>query len=75
MSATAQRPDDLMGLSEDEYGTILDIMGRTPNFTELSIFSVMWSEHCSYKSSKFWLKTLPTEGPQVIQGPAKMRRH
>ncbi|MGY8956027.1 MAG: phosphoribosylformylglycinamidine synthase subunit PurL [Alphaproteobacteria bacterium] len=71
MSATAQRPDDLMGLSEDEYDTILDIMGRTPNFTELSIFSVMWSEHCSYKSSKFWLKTLPTEGPQVIQGPGE----
>ena len=71
VSATAQRPDDLMGLSEDEYGTILDIMGRTPNFTELSIFSVMWSEHCSYKSSKFWLKTLPTEGPQVIQGPRR----
>ncbi|MBO6783997.1 MAG: phosphoribosylformylglycinamidine synthase subunit PurL [Alphaproteobacteria bacterium] len=71
MSQTATRPDDLMGLSEDEYDTILDIMGRAPNFTELSIFSVMWSEHCSYKSSKFWLKTLPTEGPQVIQGPGE----
>ncbi len=71
MSETATRPDDLMGLSEDEYDTILDIMGRDPNFTELSIFSVMWSEHCSYKSSKFWLKTLPTEGPQVIQGPGE----
>ncbi|MDE0781035.1 MAG: phosphoribosylformylglycinamidine synthase subunit PurL, partial [Alphaproteobacteria bacterium] len=71
MSATARRPEDLMGLSEDEYDTILDIMGRDPNFTELSIFSVMWSEHCSYKSSKFWLKTLPTEGPQVIQGPGE----
>ena len=71
MSAPAQRPEDLMGLSEDEYDTILDIMGRDPNFTELSIFSVMWSEHCSYKSSKFLLKTLPTDGPQVIQGPGE----
>lgn len=71
MSATAQRPEDLMGLSEEEYDTILEIMGRDPNFTELSIFSVMWSEHCSYKSSKFWLKTLPTDGPQVIQGPGE----
>jgi len=71
MSDTAPRPDDLMGLSNEEYDTILEIMGRDPNFTELSIFSVMWSEHCSYKSSKFWLKTLPTEGPQVIQGPGE----
>ncbi len=71
MSATAPRPEDLMGLSEEEYDTILEIMGRDPNFTELSIFSVMWSEHCSYKSSKFWLKTLPTDGPQVIQGPGE----
>jgi len=71
MSETAARPNDLMGLSEDEYDTILEIMGREPNFTELSIFSVMWSEHCSYKSSKVWLKTLPTEGPQVIQGPGE----
>jgi len=71
MSATAQRPEDLMGLSDEEFDTILEIMGREPNFTELSIFSVMWSEHCSYKSSKFWLKTLPTDGPQVIQGPGE----
>jgi phosphoribosylformylglycinamidine synthase II len=71
MSEAAARPNDLMGLSEDEYDTILEIMGREPNFTELSIFSVMWSEHCSYKSSKVWLKTLPTEGPQVIQGPGE----
>jgi phosphoribosylformylglycinamidine synthase II len=71
MSETAARPNDLMGLSADEYDTILEIMGREPNFTELSIFSVMWSEHCSYKSSKVWLKTLPTEGPQVIQGPGE----
>ena len=59
------------GLTPDEYQTLLDIMGREPNMTELGIFSVMWSEHCSYKSSRKWLKTLPTEGPQVIQGPGE----
>jgi len=60
------------GISEDEYAKILEIMdGRAPNLTELGIFSVMWSEHCSYKSSKKWLKTLPTEGPQVICGPGE----
>jgi len=70
MSA-APRPDDLMGLSADEYDRAVAILGRAPNVTELGIFSVMWSEHCSYKSSKKWLKTLPTEGPQVIQGPGE----
>ena len=50
---------------------MLQIMGRTPTMTEFGIFSVMWSEHCSYKSSKRWLKTLPTEGPQVICGPGE----
>ncbi len=59
------------GLSEAEYGKVLEIMGREPNLTELGIFSVMWSEHCSYKSSKKWLKTLPTEGPRVICGPGE----
>jgi phosphoribosylformylglycinamidine synthase len=59
------------GLSEEEYGRVLEIMGREPNLLELGIFSVMWSEHCSYKSSKKWLKTLPTTGPQVIQGPGE----
>ncbi len=59
------------GLSEDEYKRVLDIMGRPPNITELGIFSVMWSEHCSYKSSKKWLKTLPTEAPWVICGPGE----
>ena len=59
------------GLSEAEYAKVLDIMGREPNITELGIFSVMWSEHCSYKSSKIWLKTLPTEAPWVIQGPGE----
>jgi phosphoribosylformylglycinamidine (FGAM) synthase-like enzyme len=71
MSDAVERPDDLMGLSDDEYDKVVEIMGRTPNLTELGIFSVMWSEHCSYKSSKKWLKTLPTEGPQVIQGPGE----
>ncbi len=59
------------GLSESEYAKVLDIMGREPNITELGIFSVMWSEHCSYKSSKKWLKTLPTEAPWVICGPGE----
>jgi len=59
------------GLSPKEYGKVLEIMGRTPNITELGIFSVMWSEHCSYKSSKHWLKTLPTEAPWVICGPGE----
>ncbi|HEY7688642.1 MAG TPA: phosphoribosylformylglycinamidine synthase subunit PurL, partial [Dongiaceae bacterium] len=59
------------GLTADEYKLILSIMGREPNLTELGIFSVMWSEHCSYKSSKVWLKKLPTTGPQVIQGPGE----
>ena len=59
------------GLSEAEYAKVLDIMGREPNITELGIFSVMWSEHCSYKSSKKWLKTLPTEGKRVICGPGE----
>ena len=59
------------GLTTDEYKTILTVMGREPNLTELGIFSVMWSEHCSYKSSKFWLKTLPTEAPWVICGPGE----
>ncbi|HAJ22634.1 MAG TPA: phosphoribosylformylglycinamidine synthase II, partial [Rhodospirillaceae bacterium] len=59
------------GLTTDEYQIVLNILGRAPNITELGIFSVMWSEHCSYKSSRFWLKTLPTSGPQVIQGPGE----
>ncbi|MCG8593519.1 MAG: AIR synthase related protein, partial [Kiloniellales bacterium] len=59
------------GLSPAEYDRLLTILGRAPNLLELGIFSVMWSEHCSYKSSKKWLKTLPTEGPQVIIGPGE----
>jgi phosphoribosylformylglycinamidine synthase len=59
------------GLKPDEYQKILDLIGRPPTFTELGIFSAMWNEHCSYKSSKKWLRTLPTTGPRVIQGPGE----
>lgn len=59
------------GLKADEYQRILDRLGRTPNLTELGIYSVMWSEHCSYKSSRIHLKTLPTEAPHVICGPGE----
>ena len=59
------------GLISDEYERIVRFLGREPNLTELGIFSVMWSEHCSYKSSRVHLKTLPTEGPQVLQGPGE----
>jgi phosphoribosylformylglycinamidine synthase len=59
------------GLTAREYAKILDILGREPNLTELGIFSVMWSEHCSYKSSKKWLRCLPTTGAKVIHGPGE----
>ncbi|HKY64254.1 MAG TPA: phosphoribosylformylglycinamidine synthase subunit PurL [bacterium] len=59
------------GLSEEEFQRVLQILGREPNLVELGIFSVMWSEHCSYKSSRLHLKKLPTTGPQVIQGPGE----
>ncbi|EKF19696.1 phosphoribosylformylglycinamidine synthase subunit PurL [Nitratireductor pacificus] len=59
------------GLKPDEYQRILDLIGREPTFTELGIFSAMWNEHCSYKSSKKWLRTLPTKGERVIQGPGE----
>jgi phosphoribosylformylglycinamidine synthase II len=58
-------------LTEEEYSQILQILGREPNITELGIFSVLWSEHCSYKSSKVHLKKFPTKGPYVIQGPGE----
>ena len=58
-------------LTEDEYKKILEILGREPNITELGMFSVMWSEHCSYKSSRVHLKKLPTTGPRVVQGPGE----
>ncbi|HTW54632.1 MAG TPA: phosphoribosylformylglycinamidine synthase subunit PurL [Stellaceae bacterium] len=60
-----------MGLSAEEFARCEAILGRTPNLTELGVFSAMWSEHCSYKSSKVWLKTLPTTGPRVICGPGE----
>ncbi|MEC7298474.1 MAG: phosphoribosylformylglycinamidine synthase subunit PurL [Pseudomonadota bacterium] len=59
------------GIKPDEYSEILRILNREPTFTELGIFSAMWNEHCSYKSSKKWLRTLPTDGPQVICGPGE----
>ena len=59
------------GLTPDEYARIREILGRDANLTELGIFSVMWSEHCSYKSSRIHLKRLPTRAPQVLQGPGE----
>jgi phosphoribosylformylglycinamidine synthase II len=59
------------GLNDEEYARVLAIQGRTPTLTELGIFSVMWSEHCSYKSSRIWLKELPTKAPWVIHGPGE----
>src|SRR5665811_716953 len=58
-------------LSEEEYQKIVSILGREPSYTELGIFSVMWSEHCSYKSSRLHLKKLPTRGRLVVQGPGE----
>jgi phosphoribosylformylglycinamidine synthase subunit PurL len=59
------------GLKKDEYAKICELLDRIPNITELGIFSAMWNEHCSYKSSRLHLKTLPTKGKQVIQGPGE----
>ena len=59
------------GITESEYKKITDILHREPNLTELGIFSVMWSEHCSYKSSRVHLRRLPTKGPAVLQGPGE----
>ena len=63
-SSTAEE----LGLLTEEFDRIQEILGRTPNFTELSVFSAMWSEHCSYKNSILWLKTLPQEGPSLLAG-------
>jgi phosphoribosylformylglycinamidine synthase len=73
MEAEHTTPDQArdMGLSADEFDRICTRLGRIPNLTELGIFSAMWSEHCSYKSSRRWLKTLPTTGDQVIHGPGE----
>ena len=59
------------GFTPEEYTEVVNILGREPNYTEMGIFSAMWNEHCSYKSSKKWLRTLPTDGPQVICGPGE----
>ncbi|HBA44418.1 MAG TPA: phosphoribosylformylglycinamidine synthase subunit PurL [Alphaproteobacteria bacterium] len=59
------------GLSEDEFAQIVRLINRQPNLTELGIFSAMWNEHCSYKSSRVWLRTLPTDGTQVVCGPGE----
>lgn len=59
------------GITADEYQKIVKTLGREPSYTELGVFSVMWSEHCSYKSSRYYLKNLPTEGPYVLQGPGE----
>lgn len=59
------------GLTEDEYRRIVELLGREPNITEIGMFSVMWSEHCSYKSSRIHLKKLPTQSPRVLQGPGE----
>ena len=73
MTEPAITPDLIAshGMKPDEYARLLEIIGREPTFTELGIFSAMWNEHCSYKSSKKWLRTLPTTGPQVICGPGE----
>ncbi|MCM3226099.1 phosphoribosylformylglycinamidine synthase subunit II [Terribacillus saccharophilus] len=60
-----------MGLTDEEFQSVKNILGRQPNFTEIGIFSVMWSEHCSYKTSKPLLRKFPTEGPHVLQGPGE----
>src|SRR2546428_7042344 len=72
--ATAGRPRaqlDAVALEEDEHRTIVRALGRDPNDLELGMFGALWSEHCSYKASKALLRQLPTEGPQVLQGPGE----
>ena len=71
MSGITPEVVEAHGLSPEEYERVLHALGREPNLVELGIFSVMWSEHCSYKSSRFHLKKLPTEAPWVIQGPGE----
>ena len=60
-----------LGLTESEFDKIKELIGRVPNFTELGIFSAMWNEHCSYKSSRVWLSKLPTKNKYVVQGPGE----
>ena len=73
LQITAKTAKDL-GLTEEEFKHIEEILGRTPNFTELSVFSVMWSEHCSYKNSILWLKTLPRTGKRLLVGAGEEMR-
>jgi phosphoribosylformylglycinamidine synthase len=69
--ATTEKIAAEHGLTKEEFARASAILGRAPNLVELGVFSAMWSEHCSYKSSKIWLKTLPTTGPRVICGPGE----
>src|SRR4029077_14083818 len=71
MSAFDQATLERHGVTAEEYERIKTLMGREPNLTELGVFSVMWSEHCSYKSSRVHLRTLPTTGTRVLQGPGE----
>src|SRR5579884_1018761 len=71
MADVKQRRPSSHPITDEEYQKIIELMGREPNATELAIFSVMWSEHCSYKSSKVHLKRFPTKGEHVIQGPGE----
>ena len=71
MESTLQKPATLeqaveLGLRKEEFEMIKEILGRDPNFTETAVYSVMWSEHCSYKNSILWLKTLPKDGPHML---------
>ena len=71
MSVIDRKVLEQHGVTEGEYARIQELLGREPNMLELGLFSVMWSEHCSYKSSRVHLKTLPTTGPRVVQGPGE----
>ena len=71
MESTTQQTATLeqaveLGIRPDEFEMIKEILGRTPNFTETAVYSVMWSEHCSYKNSIYWLKQLPKDGPHML---------
>lgn len=73
MTVSVMSPDLIAshGLTTDEYDRIVAMIGREPNLVELGMFGAMWSEHCSYKSSRVHLATLPTEGPRILQGPGE----
>jgi phosphoribosylformylglycinamidine synthase len=71
VTSIAESPHRQLGLTDDEHERIVAVLGRQPTRAELAMYSVMWSEHCSYKSSKVYLRGLPTQGPQVLQGPGE----